>query len=158
MMLRLDEQLCFALYATSRAMTAAYAPLLDELGLTYPQYLAMLVLWERDGQRVSQLGEQLHLDSATLTPLLKRLEARGLIERKRSASDERVVEVFLTADGKRLKRRCADVPLAMFGKSGLTLPELVRLRTTLQELTRRLRSDPAPAASRRTRRTRPARA
>lgn len=153
---RLDEQLCFALYSASRAMTAAYAPLLDELELTYPQYLVLLVLWEADGQRVSQIGDHLHLDSATLTPLLKRLEARGLIERTRSTTDERVVEVFLTAEGKRLKRRCAEVPLEMFDKSGLSLGELTRLRTTLHEITQRLRGSiaPAPAASRRTRRTR----
>jgi MarR family transcriptional regulator, organic hydroperoxide resistance regulator len=139
--LRLEDQLCFALYAASRAMTAAYAPLLDQLDLTYPQYLALLVLWADDGQRVSQIGDRLHLDSATLTPLLKRLEARGLIERRRSTTDERVVEIFLTAEGKRLKRRCSDIPLAVFGKSGLSLAELTRLRGTLQELTERLRQD-----------------
>jgi DNA-binding MarR family transcriptional regulator len=138
--LRLDDQLCFALYAASRAMTAAYAPLLDELGVTYPQYLVLLVLWERDGARVSHLGDRLQLDSATLTPLLKRLEARGLVERRRSAADERVVEVFLTAAGKRLRRRAAEVPLRAFARSGLTGPELAALRATLQELTRRLRA------------------
>jgi DNA-binding MarR family transcriptional regulator len=136
---RLDDQLCFALYAASRAMTSAYQPLLDELGVTYPQYLVMLVLWEQDGARVSQIGERLHLDSATLTPLLKRLEARGAIERRRSSVDERVVEVFLTAEGKRLKKRAAAVPHAMFAKSGLTAAELARLRTMLQQVTQRLR-------------------
>jgi MarR family transcriptional regulator, organic hydroperoxide resistance regulator len=140
---RLEDQLCFALHAASRAMTAAYGPLLDELGLTYPQYLVLIVLWDRDGQRVSEIGEKLHLDSATLTPLLKRLEARGLIERRRSTADERVVEVFLTGDGKRVKRRCSEIPLAVFGKSGLSLAELTRLRGTLQELTQRLRGAPA---------------
>src|SRR5262245_26447906 len=120
---RLEDQLCFALYAASRAMTAAYGPLLDELELTYPQYLVLLVLWGRDGQRVSELGDRLHLDSATLTPLLKRLEARGLLSRRRSTEDERVVEVFLTADGKRLRRRCTDVPFAMLDRSGLSLAE-----------------------------------
>ncbi len=138
--LRLDDQLCFALYAASRAMTAVYAPLLDELGVTYPQYLVLLLLWDRDGARVSHLGERLQLDSATLTPLLKRLEARRLVERRRSTADERVVEVFLTAEGKRLKRRAADIPLRVFAKSGLTGPELAELRATLQELTRRLRA------------------
>jgi len=137
--LALDDQICFALYAASRAMTAAYAPLLDALELTYPQYLVMLVLWERDGERVSRIGERLHLDSATLTPLLKRLEARGLIERRRNRDDERVVEVFLTGDGKRLRRRAADVPRAMWCKTDLPLPELAKLRATLQELTRKLR-------------------
>jgi DNA-binding MarR family transcriptional regulator len=137
--LHLEEQLCFALYAASRAMTAVYAPLLEGLDLTYPQYLVLLVLWDHDGERVSHIGERLQLDSATLTPLLKRLEARGLVERRRSAADERVVEVFLTTDGKRLKRRAADIPLRVFARSGLTGAELAALRTTLQDLTRRLR-------------------
>jgi DNA-binding MarR family transcriptional regulator len=133
-LLHLDNQLCFALYRASRAMTAAYAPLLDELGLTYPQYLVMLVLWEHDGERVSQIGDRLALDSATLTPLLKRLEAHGLIARKRSAADERVVEVFLTAGGKRLKRRAAEVPKCMLEKAQLTAAEAMRLRTQLTAL------------------------
>lgn len=137
--LHLDDQLCFALYAASRAMTAAYAPLLDELDLTYPQYLVMLVLWDQDGPRVSGIGERLQLDSATLTPLLKRLEARGVVQRRRSAADERVVEVFLTTEGKRLRRRAAEVSKCAFAKSGLSLTELAKLRATLQALTRRLR-------------------
>ncbi len=135
---RLDNQLCFALYTASRAMTRAYQPLLEELDITYPQYLVLLVLWEQDGVRVSGLGERLHLDSATLTPLLKRLETRGLIERRRSAVDERVVEVFLTTDGKRARRRAQDIPEAMLCKSGLSLAELTRLRAALQEVTRSL--------------------
>jgi len=137
--LRLDNQLCFALHAASRAMTGAYQPLLEELDVTYPQYLVLLILWEEDGARVSRLGERLYLDSATLTPLLKRLEARGLIERRRSAADERVVEVFLTAEGRRLKRRAEEIPRAAFCKTGLSLAELTRLRALLQELTRTLR-------------------
>lgn len=140
--LDLEDQLCFALCAASRAMTAVYAPLLGELGITYPQYLVLLILWSGDGgdgARVSHLGERLQLDSATLTPLLKRLEVRGLVERRRSSADERVVEVFLTAEGKRLKRRAAEVPRRAFAKSGLTGPELAQLRATLQALTRRLR-------------------
>lgn len=139
-LLHLEDQLCFALYAASRAMTAVYAPLLDALDLTYPQYLVLLVLWDHDGERVSQIGDRLQLDSATLTPLLKRLEARGLVERRRSTADERVVEVFLTAEGKRLKRRAAEIPTCVFEKSGLTEAELVALRATLQDLTRRLRA------------------
>jgi DNA-binding MarR family transcriptional regulator len=138
--LRLEDQLCFALYAASRAMTAVYAPLLEGLELTYPQYLVLLVLWDHDGERVSHIGDRLQLDSATLTPLLKRFEARGLVERRRSAADERVVEVFLTAEGKRLKRRAAEIPLRVFAKSGLSGPELAALRATLQDLTRRLRA------------------
>jgi len=97
------------------------------------------VLWEDDGERVSRIGERLHLDSATLTPLLKRLEARGLLERRRSRDDERVVEVFLTGDGKRLRRRAADVPREIWCKTELPLPEVAKLRATLHELTRKLR-------------------
>ena len=138
--LHLDNQLCFALYAASRAMTAAYAPLLDELGLTYPQYLVMLVLWEQDGERVSKIGERLALDSATLTPLLKRLEARALIARQRSTEDERVVEVFLTPEGKRLERKAAKIPRCMLEKAQLSTAELVRLREQLRALTEQLRA------------------
>lgn len=141
--LRLDDQLCFALYTASRAMTRAYQPLLEELDITYPQYLVLLVLWEQDGMRVSGLGERLHLDSATLTPLLKRLEARGLVERRRSAEDERVVEVFLTAEGKRARRKAQDIPEAMLCRAGLSVAELVRLRGALREITRALVEDEA---------------
>jgi len=140
-LLHLEDQLCFALYAASRAMTAVYAPMLDDLGLTYPQYLVLMVLWDHDGERVSGIGDRLQLDSATLTPLLKRLESRGLVERRRSAADERVVEVFLTAEGKRLKRRAADIPLCMLERSGMSLSDLGALRATLQDLTRRLRAE-----------------
>ena len=139
--LHLDNQLCFALYAASRAMTAAYAPLLDELDLTYPQYLVMLVLWERDGERVSRIGERLYLDSATLTPLLKRLETRGLIERKRSEADERVVEVFLTTAGKRLERKANDIPACMLDKVKLSVGEVAKLRAQVQALSERLRAE-----------------
>src|SRR6476660_6430646 len=100
-MLRLDNQLCFAVYSTSLAMTKLYKPLLDKLKLTYPQYLVMLVLWERDGLMVSELGERLSLDSGTLTPLLKRLEANGLVARIRDVADEQRVHVSLTTAGRR---------------------------------------------------------
>jgi DNA-binding MarR family transcriptional regulator len=136
--LLLDNQLCFALHAASRAMTGAYQPLLDELGITYPQYLVLLTLWEEDGARVSRIGERLHLDSGTLTPLLKRLETRALVERRRSSEDERVVEVFLTPAGKRLQRRATEVPAAMLCKTHLSVAELAKLRATLQSLTRSL--------------------
>jgi len=140
MSLALDDQLCFAMYAASRAMTAAYGPLLDALDLTYPQYLVMMVLWEHDGDRVSKIGERLHLDSATLTPLLKRLEARGLIARKRSHEDERVVQVFVSARGKRLRAKAADVPRCLLVKPGLTIAALAALRTGPHALTERLRA------------------
>ena len=119
-------------------MTGAYQPLLNELGITYPRYLVLLLLWEEDGARVSQLGERLHLDSGTLTPLLKRLESHGLVERHRNTTDERVVEVFLTATGKRLKRRAMAVPAAMLCRTGLSIADLERLRGTLQSLTKKL--------------------
>src|SRR6476620_9744519 len=108
--LLLDNQLCFSLYSTSLAMTKLYKPLLDELGLTYPQYLTLLVLWERDGLTVSELGQRLFLDSGTLTPLLKRLEAAGLIARIRAVDDERRVHVTLTAAGRKLKARARSIP------------------------------------------------
>ena len=111
--LQLDKQLCFALYAASRAMTQAYQPLLALLGLTYPQYLAMLVLWEQDGSSVKQLGERLHLDSGTLTPLLKRLENAGLVQRQRSSEDERSVVIWLTAAGKALEEQAAPIPVSL---------------------------------------------
>ncbi|MCA9627443.1 MAG: MarR family transcriptional regulator [Myxococcales bacterium] len=140
--LLLDSQLCFALYAASRTVTAAYTPHLKPLGLTYPQYLVLLVLWERDGVRVSQLGERLYLDSATLTPLLKRMQAQGVLERRRSQEDERVVELFLTPHGKRLKRRAEEIPSNVFANSGLSVKQARELKTSLQALTRRLREQP----------------
>jgi DNA-binding MarR family transcriptional regulator len=133
--LKLDNQLCFALYAASRAVTSAYQPLLAALELTYPQYLVLMVLWEEDGASVSRIGERLYLDSATLTPLLKRLSARGLLERRRSQRDERVVEAHLTPEGKRMKRRAAEVPAHLFAKSQLSARELAALRGNLQRLT-----------------------
>ncbi|RYE90271.1 MAG: MarR family transcriptional regulator, partial [Myxococcales bacterium] len=141
--LRLDQQLCFALHAASRAMTAAYRPLLAELDVTYTQYLVLLILWEEDGARVSRLGDRLALDSATLTPLLKRLEARGYVTRQRSQSDERVVEVFLTPEGKRLERKAASVPTGIFQRSKMTKAQLEELRDTLKSLTRTL-NEPDP--------------
>lgn len=119
-------------------MTGAYQPLLEELGVTYPQYLVLMALWEEDGARVSRLGERLYLDSATLTPLLKRLESRGLVERRRSHVDERVVEVFLTPEGKGLEQRALELFPQLACKTRLSLGELVRLRDTLKKLTRTL--------------------
>src|SRR4051812_2496246 len=132
--LLLDNQLCFALYSASLAMTKLYKPLLDELGLTYPQYLAMLVLWERDGLMVSELGERLSLDSGTLTPLLKRLEASGLIARIRDVQDERRVHITLTADGRKLKQRARKVPGCILEASRCSIPELVSLTRQVQAL------------------------
>ncbi len=137
-MLELDNQLCFALYSTSLAMTRVYKPLLDELGLTYPQYLAMLVLWERDGLMVSELGERLFLDSGTLTPLLKRLEASGFITRIRDVQDERRVHITLTVAGRKLKVRAAKIPGCILQASQCSIPELILLTQQVQALRERL--------------------
>lgn len=137
-MLQLDHQLCFALYSTSLAMTRVYKPLLDELGLTYPQYLALLVLWEQDGLMVSELGERLFLDSGTLTPLLKRLEASGYIARLRDVEDERRVHITLTTTGRKLKQRAAKIPGCILSASACSLPELMSLTQQVQALRQRL--------------------
>jgi DNA-binding MarR family transcriptional regulator len=136
--LLLDNQLCFALYSASLAMTRLYKPLLRDLGLTYPQYLAMLVLWERDGSTVSELGDRLNLDSGTLTPLLKRLEASGLVSRQRDAEDERRVHVRLTADGRKLKKRAARIPGCVVSATRCSLDEIESLTRRVQTLRRRL--------------------
>jgi DNA-binding MarR family transcriptional regulator len=142
--LLLDHQLCFALYAASRALTRAYAPLLEPLGITYPQYVVFLSLWERDGRPVNELGTCLALDSGTLTPLLKRLEQRGLVERRRDTEDERVVKIFLTAEGKALRTKAKRIPPAIAAKSGFDATEpkqlaaLAKLRDELKSLTARL--------------------
>lgn len=138
--LLLDAQVCFALHAATRAMTAAYAPLLAPLGLTYPQYLVMLVLWEADDLAVKDLGARLALDSGTLTPLLKRLEAAGLVDRSRDAEDERIVRARLTAKGRALRKRALHVPKEMACRAGLPLRELRSLRETLSHLTHNLRA------------------
>jgi MarR family transcriptional regulator, organic hydroperoxide resistance regulator len=136
--LLLDNQLCFALYSASLAMTKLYKPLLDELALTYPQYLVMLVLWEGDGLMVSALGERLSLDSGTLTPLLKRLESAGLVSRMRDAADERRVHIHLTAAGRRLKARAAKVPGCVLAASQCSIPELLQLTEQVRALRKRL--------------------
>ena len=141
--LMLDHQLCFALYSASLAMTKRYKPLLEALGLTYPQYLVMLVLWEHSGVTVSQLGERLFLDSGTLTPLLKRMEAAGLLQRIRSMKDERRVQITLTAAGRRLKASAGRVPSCVVQAAGCPLPELVALTRQLQALRTRLGADQA---------------
>lgn len=133
----LRRQVCFALYAASRALTDVYRPLLDAVGLTYPQYLVLLVLWERDGAApaVSEIGAELRLDSGTLSPLLKRLEEAGFVRRRRSTRDERRVEVELTDAGRALRDRLADVPARVAVSTGLTEADLVALRDTLTRVT-----------------------
>jgi DNA-binding MarR family transcriptional regulator len=148
-MQRLDRQLCFALYSTSLAMTKVYKPLLAPLSLTYPQYLVLLVLWESDAIAVNELGARLFLDSGTLTPLLKRMQAAGWIERKRDAADERRVIVTLTPAGRALRRKAARVPAQLAAAAGCGVAELVALTTQLQTLRDRMvaRGDPANADS-----------
>ena len=138
--LRLDAQLCFALYATSLAMTKLYKPLLAPLGLTYPQYLVMLVLWEQDNHSVLELGELLQLDSGTLTPLLKRMETAGLVTRQRDTADERRVRILLTAEGAALRERAAGVPDAIFCQAGMAPHDLSELRAQLHALRQRLQA------------------
>jgi DNA-binding MarR family transcriptional regulator len=126
---------CFALYSASRAATAVYRPVLEELGLTYPQYLVMLVLWEDEPRGVKELGEELGLDSGTLSPLLKRLESLGLVERRRSGEDERRVAIHLTATGRDLSSKAGALPKRLAEAAGLTTEELDQLHSTLARLT-----------------------
>lgn len=132
---RLDEQLCFALYSASRAVTAAYRPLLEELELTYPQYLVLMVLWEEQPCTVGHLGDRLHLDSGTLSPLLKRLESAGLVRRQRSATDERRVEISLTDRGRALEERAACIPDRLLGSDASAAADLAALRDALHLIT-----------------------
>lgn len=134
-LLRLDRQICFSLNAASRAFGGVYRTLLKELDLTYPQYLVMLVLWEHGELPVKKLGEHLRLDSGTLSPLLKRLEAAGFVRRERSARDERSVYVHLTDAGTSLRAKAARVPRRIAAATGLTLGEIEELRTRLERLT-----------------------
>ena len=137
---RLDEQLCFALYSASRAVTAAYRPLLDELGITYPQYLVLLVLWEEQDCSVGHLGHRLHLDSGTLSPLLKRLESSGLVVRRRAADDERRVEVSLTTAGRALETRAACIPERLLTSTNASEGDIAALRDVLRGLVDQLDS------------------
>jgi DNA-binding MarR family transcriptional regulator len=134
----LDDQLCFALYSTSLAMMRVYRGLLPKLGLTYPQYLVMMVLWERDQLTVSDIGERLFLDSATLTPLLKRMEAQGLVQRARARSDERQVIITLTEQGNALRKQAAEVMPAVLCATQCSIDEATTLRDQLVDLRKRL--------------------
>jgi DNA-binding MarR family transcriptional regulator len=132
-LLRLSNQMCFAVYSTAHALNRVYKPLLEPLGLTYPQYLVMLVLWEGDGVTVKEIGARLRLDSGTLTPLLKRLESAGHLRRTRDSADERQVRIALTDKGRALKERAQDVPRGLLNASGCSANEVTALR---EELTR----------------------
>ena len=138
--LLLDNQLCFAVYSTAHAFNRVYKPLLDKLGLTYPQYLVMLVLWERDDVPVKVIGERLFLDSGTLTPLLKRLEAAGLIKRARSKDDERQVLIALTPQGQALRDKAKTLPQAILAASACSIGELSAMKNELIALRDRLRA------------------
>jgi len=137
-LLRLDNQICFAVYSAAHAFNRVYKPLLDRLGLTYPQYLVMLVLWERDGVPVKEIGERLFLDSGTLTPLLKRLEQAGQIKRTRSTEDERQVLIGLTAQGHALKDKARAVPPSILATSECSVPELLAIKNEIVALRDRL--------------------
>ena len=139
-LLKLDNQLCFVLYAASRAVTQMYRPLLDALERTYPQYLIMLVLWEQDGLTVKEIGKKLQLDSGTLTPLLKKLESRGLLKRERDTADERKVLISLLPDGAQLKKRAVRVPEALLCRTGLTVDEFRDIKKRITDLVETMKS------------------
>lgn len=136
--IKLDSMLCFAIYATGHAFTRFYKPRLEALDLTYPQYLVLIVLWERDDITVNALGHRLFLDSGTITPLIKRLEARGLVTRRRDEDDERQVRIRLTPEGRALQDKALAVPLTIAKGTGLTREDVDRLRAELLTLRDRL--------------------
>lgn len=140
---RLDDQLCVALYNASRAMTGCYRPMLEQLGITYSQYVVLLLLWEEPEVSLSTMGERLHLDSGTLSPLLKRMEKAGLVTRTRPARDERTLIVTLTEEGRALQGPAAAAQRRVEAHTGLEPAELADLRRRLQSLTARLRADRA---------------
>ena len=142
----LDDQLCFALYAATHAITRAYRPLLNELGITYPQYLVLLVLWEEDTVPVGEIARRLQLDAAALTPLVKRLETLGLVTRQRDARDERIVRISLSAAGRGLRHRAIDVQREVFLRTGLSHGEFAALRTRLHHLTQSVSEDASAGA------------
>lgn len=137
---KLDQALCFAVYSAGLAFNRLYKPILDEMGLTYPQYLVMMALWEKDGQNVGELGDQLFLESNTLTPLIKRLEAAGFVKRARDAEDERQVRVSLTAKGRDLLKQASCVPGQVLEATGMPVEQIVRLRNSIAGLRDNLRA------------------
>lgn len=137
-LLKIDNFVCFALYSAGHAFTRLYKPLLDPLGLTYPQYLVMTVLWEKDGRTVGEIGEKLLLESSTLTPLLKRLETAGMVRRTRDQDDERVVRIQLTPKGTELKQKAIEIPQAIGCSTNLTIPEVMKLTDDIKALREKL--------------------
>lgn len=136
-----QEMLCFALYSAGHAMQQAYKPILDPLGLTYPQYLVLSALWAEDDRSLGSLAVQMQLASNTLTPLVKRLEAKGLVTRKRDPADERQVRIRLTAEGRDLQGASADISRCFLERSGLSMPEAARLRDEVLTLRDQLRDE-----------------
>ena len=132
--LKLENQVCFPLYVIAKEIIGLYRPFLDELQITYSQYLVMMVLWEKDGLTVNQVGEKLYLDSGTLTPLLKKLEIKGFVIRKRKKEDERVVEVFLADQGRTLQQKACEIPAKMQEKLNLTTEDLLELKGTVEKI------------------------
>jgi MarR family transcriptional regulator, organic hydroperoxide resistance regulator len=137
--LPLDDQLCFSLYATSMAISRAYKPMLDELGLTYPQYLVLHALWEQDGRTVGVIADRLALESSTITPLVKRLEAAGMVTRERNPDDERQVRVRLTDAGASMRESCGCLAETLLERSGMQVEQLVSLNAQVRDLWRALR-------------------
>lgn len=137
--LKLENQVCFPIYAASRLVTRLYQPYFDKLDITYPQYLVFLLLWEKDNRNVSDISHCLYLESSTLTPLLKRMEAKGYIKRKRSAEDERSVFIQLTPRGKKLEEKASAIPMQIVGKmqtEEISVDEILKMKDTLQKITR----------------------
>lgn len=132
--LKLENQLCFSLYASSRAITRMYRPFLEELGITYPQYLVLLVLWDQKQSTVKELSEKLDLDSGTLTPMLKRMEGQKLVQRKRSVEDERVVNIHITEAGVALYDKALCIPQSLLASSGLSLEEISTFNEQLKHI------------------------
>jgi DNA-binding MarR family transcriptional regulator len=132
--LKLENQICFPLYVIAKQITGLYRPFLDELDITYPQYLVMMTLWENDGLAVNNIGEKLYLDSGTLTPLLKRLEAKGFIMRKRKKEDERVVQVFISESGKALRQKACEIPAKMHQKVGVSKEDWAELSNSVKKI------------------------
>ncbi|MTI47106.1 MarR family winged helix-turn-helix transcriptional regulator [Sporosalibacterium faouarense] len=136
--LKIDNQLCFALYSASKAIVNTYKPLLKDIGITYTQYITLLVLWEKDNITVKELGKKLNLDSGTLTPLLKRLETKGILERIRNPEDERNVCVKLTSKGVSLKDKASEIPMKAFCTTGMSIDEASDLKERLNKLLKNL--------------------
>jgi len=139
--LPLDEQLCFSLYATSMAISRSYKPMLDQLGITYPQYLVLHALWEQDGRTVGGIADRLGLESSTVTPLVKRLEAAGLVGRTRNPADERQVQVRLTDAGRAIREQCGCLGEALLERSGMTVDQLSTLNRVVKKLHDALAAD-----------------